>query len=159
MTTKHKEKIALALYEQGKFKEAFEQFMILATVHKDVYSMQHIATMYATAEGVPLDYEQSIAWDKKAIELGNTSCLANLAITFRMIGDIKLAKYWFEQSIEAGYADSALPLAKLYMVSDKEVDTIVTLLKHVLSDDNVCLADMKEAKELLQRYDKNSTRL
>ncbi len=148
---------AYDLYEKGEYKQAFDKFMQLATDYTCPYAMQHLAIMYVYGEGVEQDYDKSMEWDKKSIALGNSTSMNNLAITYRMIGDIVQSKYWFEQAIQAGNIDSALPLAKLYMVSEKETDTIKKLLQQMLNGAekdpySFCEADIEEATMLLEQY-------
>ena len=135
-------------YEEGDFKTAFQLFL-KAAQNNNVDAMSRIACMYGDGEGVNRSYELSIQWDMKAIEMGNTSSLINLAITYRACGDIKRAKYWFEKSLASGDGDAALELAKLYMVSDKETDKVREYLNIAINNDNIIEASVEEAKNLL----------
>jgi TPR repeat protein len=40
--------------------------------------------------------------------------MVNLGITYRLKGDIRKSKAWFEKAIETGDGSAALELAKLY---------------------------------------------
>jgi TPR repeat protein len=66
-----------------------------------------------------------------------------------MKGDIRKSKKWFEKAIKSGDGSAALQLAKLYMVSDKEKDTVKFYLKHAINNENMCEADIEEAEKLL----------
>ena len=135
-------------YENGDYKLAFKLFLD-ASKSGDTDATSRIASMYADGEGVDRDYEKSIEWDLKAIGEGNVVSMANLAITYRMIGNIKESKYWFEQAIGAGDSDAALELAKLFMVSDKEKEKVVYLLNLVLDSKSSCDSSKEEASTLL----------
>lgn len=138
-------------YDQGNYARAFDVFMELANLN-DPSAMSRVALMYFDGDGVKRDLDQSIAWDKKAVELGCVSSLNNLAITYRMMGDIINAKKYFEKAIDAGDDDAALALAKLYMVSELEHDKIIQLLKLVTSSSNVTDYSKEQALLFLTQY-------
>ena len=135
-------------YEIGKYEEAFSTFE-KGALKGDISCMNRIALMYFDGEGVSQDYEKSIEWDQKAIELGDETAISNLAITYRVMGEIKKSKFWFEKAIEKGDGDAALELAKLYMVSDKETDRAQDLLNLAISSENMCEASLEDAKMLI----------
>ena len=135
-------------HELGNFDVAFELFL-KAAEQGDSSSMSRLACMYADGEGVPRDFEKSIEWDKKAIEAGNTSSILNLAITYRILGDIVSSKYWFEKALDEGDAEAALQLAKLYMISDKEKENVKHYLSVAINHESICEESRKEANELL----------
>lgn len=138
-------------YDEGNYKRAFDLFMELANLN-DPSGMTRVALMYAEGEGVKKDYDLSMEWDRKAIEAGCILSLTNLAITYRMMGDIINAKKYFEKAIEAGDDDAALALAKLYMVTDLERNKIIQLLKLVTSSSNVTDDSKEQALLLLEKY-------
>ncbi|WP_339133399.1 MAG: tetratricopeptide repeat protein [Candidatus Electrothrix sp. GW3-4] len=135
-------------YDEGDYVKAFELFNKAARMGDDS-SMSRIALMYYSGDGVDVDIETSIEWDKKAVEAGSFTSLLNLAVTYRALGDIKKAKYWFEKSLAAGNGEAALQLAKLYMVSDKEVETVRKYLRIAIEHDNMYEESVDEAKLLL----------
>lgn len=136
-------------YELGNFHAAFELFLKAAT-QGDLSSMNRLACMYAAGEGTVRDYEKSIEWDLKAAETGSEIAMLNIAITYRMQGDIRSARTWFEKSLNAGCGEAALCLAKLYMVSNKEADKIRHYLSIAISHDSLCESSREEAAELLR---------
>lgn len=140
---------ALKEYELGKFELAAKKFEKGANAG-NVEAMQMLALLYAGGDGVERDFEKSIYWDKRAIELGSIVSLSNLAITYRMRGDIREAKSWFEKAVKTGDGDAALDLAKLYMVTDKEKETIKNLLQQVVDSQNVTEASVEQAKTFLK---------
>ena len=138
--------------EKGNLKGAFELFLSAAK-DGDVASMERVACMYYDGHGVERDFLKSIEWDKKAIDLGSHISLSNLAITYRTMGDIKKAKYWFEKAIAEGDGDSALDLAKLYMVSDLESANVKKYLLLAKNSRNVVGSYRSEAERLLNEID------
>ena len=136
------------LYERGDFSSAFQIFM-RAAENGDTSSMLRVALMYTTGEGVSCDYDKAEEWELKAIEAGNSTGMVNIGITYRIKGDIRKSKAWFEKAFKSGDGSAALELAKLYLVSEKEKDTVKFYLKHAINNDNMCEADIEEAEKLL----------
>ncbi len=133
------------LYEQGKFGEAFSVFLSAAE-NGDVSCMTRVAAMCTCGEGVDCDYDKAIGWELNAIKLGD---ILNIGISYRIKGEIRKAKYWFEEALKAGDGSGALELAKLYMVSDKETVKVKEYLNLAIVDPNMCEADIEEAQQLL----------
>ena len=136
------------LYERKEFGEAFKVFLQAAN-NGDVSSMIRVASMYTCGEGIECDYDKAIEWEIKAAEGGNDSALFNLGVTYRIKGDIRKSKFWFEKALDIGDSSAAVELAKLYLASDKETDTVIRYLKRALSSGDMCVADVEEAKSLL----------
>ena len=136
------------LYEQGKFEEAFAVYL-KAAKNGDLSSMTQVANMLTCGEGVDCNFDNAIEWELKAIEGGEISAMVNVGISYRMKGEIKKSKYWFEQALEKGNGSAALELAKIYMVSDKEKETIKEYLNLAINNTNMCEADIEEAQQLL----------
>lgn len=139
------------LWDSGNYNEAFTLFNKLAE-NGDVSSMSRLAVIYTDGRGVETDIKKSIYWDMRAIENGCKASLSNLAITYRMRGDIKRSKTWFQKAVDAGDGDAALELAKLYMVSDKETDMIVYLLEKVIHSGSSTENSINEAKNMLPEF-------
>lgn len=136
------------LYEKGDFVGAFSAFMQAAN-KGCTSSMTRVASMYTCDEGINCDYDKAIEWELKAIEGGEITALVNLGISYRIKGDIRRAKYWFERAIESEDGSGALELAKLYMVSPKEQERTIEYLNLAITSSNMCEADIEEAQELL----------
>ena len=136
------------LYEKGDFVGAFSAFM-QAAKKGNTSCMMRVASMYTCGEGVNCDYNKAIEWELKAIDGGEITALVNLGISYRIKGDIRKAKYWFERAIEAGDGSGALELAKLYMVSPKEEERTIEYLNLAITSSKMCEADIEEAQELL----------
>ena len=138
-------------YELGNLDIAFKLFL-KAAEQGDSSAMSRLACMYADGEGVSRDFEKSIEWDKNSIEAGNISSFLNLAITYRTLGDIVSSKYWFEKALDKGDAEAALQLAKLYMISDKERESIEHYLNLAINDKSICEESRIEANNLLMNF-------
>jgi len=142
-------------YDKEDYEVAFAIFLKLAE-SGNLSSMANIAVMYNTGRGVDLDVEKSIKWDEKAIQAGNTASMSNLGITYRMCGDIRKAKFWFEKAIAAGDDETALELAKMYLVSDLEKERVKHYLEMVLTAKHCTEAGRDEARDLLDQLSKSS---
>lgn len=138
-----------AAYDDGDYDRAFALFLKQAQ-EGDVDAMSRIAIMYGAGEGTAVDFEKSIAWDEKAIQAGSIISLSNLGITYRMRGDARKAKFWFEKALAAGDNEAALELAKMYLVSELETERVKQYLQLVLTGDNCSEAGREEARELLR---------
>ena len=123
-------------YNLGNFKEAFEIFLKIAKSDSPDKgsAMDRLATMYDAAEGVEYDFDKAIYWYKKAVEHGSTSSLHNLGITYRSKGIMFEVKTWFEASLQAGHKDSALDLAKIYMICENYQERVIYYLKECLRE-------------------------
>lgn len=144
-----------ALHDQGQYTEAFTLFMQGAE-NGDSSCMTRIASMYSCGEGIECDYDKALEWELKAIELGDISAMINAGITYRAKGDLVKSKYWFEQALENGHSSGAIELAKLYMVSDKEIDRVKEYLAIAMLDEGLCEGEIEEVNHLLSNLSGNS---
>ena len=112
--------------------------------------MVMLGVMYGSGRGVEIDFKKSIEWDEKAAAAGSASALLNLGITYRTIGDSVKAKYWFEKSLDAGDVEAALHLAKLYMISELEVEKTNKYLHIIINSTDALEVTRDEAVELLE---------
>jgi TPR repeat protein len=143
------------LHEHGQYMEALALF-IQGAETGDSSCMTRIALMYSCGEGVECDYDKTLEWELKAIELGDVSAMINAGITYRFKGELIKSKYWFEQALENGNSSGAIELAKLYMVSDKELDRVKEYLVIAMRDENLCEGEIEEVKQLLSSLNINS---
>lgn len=140
-----------ALEEQGCFEQAFEEFSAGATAG-DASCMTRLALMYTLGKGVDCcDFDKAIEWEMKAHEAGGSVAQFNLGITYRMKGDLLEARACFEKALSAGDNSAALELAKLYIVSPKEIATVRANLGLVLADESLCDSEREAAWALLAR--------
>ena len=139
-----------AAYDAADYETAYRLFLECAERGESA-AMSRLALMCDFGRGVPLDIEAAIAWDLKAIENGCTMSMFNLAVTFRRCGQIRTSRLWFERALDAGFGEAAIELAKLYSVSDREIDTAKAYLRRALEFDNLLEDDRAEAQELLAR--------
>lgn len=136
------------LYDQGAFNEAFA-FFSLAAENGDTSCMLRVASMYTCGEGVDCDYDKAIEWELKAVSAGDATAMFNVGISYRFKGDIRQAKRWFLEALEAGDGSAALELARLYMVSEKESETVIKYLHLAVESENISDASIEEAYNLL----------
>lgn len=138
-----------AAYDAGDFAVAFRLFLQEAEAG-NCDAMCRLALMYESGEGTEPDVDKSIYWDLKAVDAGSTTSLINLGITYRRLGNMRKARYWFEKSLETGDGEAALELAKLYSVSDKEVATVKHYLDIAISSNRLSEASLEEAQKMSQ---------
>lgn len=135
-------------YNSGNMELAFQLFS-RAAENGDSSAMSRLAMMYGDGDGIEYNFDKSVYWDLQAIEAGCMSSMSNLAITYRNHGDAREAKKWFEKACESGDVDAALDLAKLLVVSDKELDHVRVLLEQVVNSKEACPASVEEAQKML----------
>ncbi|MCU7917738.1 MAG: sel1 repeat family protein [Candidatus Thiodiazotropha sp. (ex Epidulcina cf. delphinae)] len=140
-------------YDHADYDLAFKLFLQGA---EDGHSgaMERVAIMYTCGEGIACDYDKALEWEKKAIQHGSLSALLNIGITYRIKGDMLCARKWFEKSFDLGDGEAAMELARLYMVSDKEIETVIRYLKLAIENQRTCEATKKEATKTLQNLSK-----
>jgi uncharacterized protein len=140
--------IASQLYDDAQYKEAFEQFLLLAK-HGDSAAMTRVAAMYGEGKGVEYDFQECVGWDMKAADAGSQAALFNLGISYRNIGDVRVARRWFEKSLQVGDGEAALELAKMYLISELETERVKKYLEQALQSKNICEASREESERLL----------
>lgn len=142
-------------YEKKAYRKAFKLFLS-GLANNEFECLSWLSNMYTTGLGVECNYEKAIEMDLKIFQLGNISGALNLGIDYRMIGDIKKSKYWFETAFNLGDMEAALELAKLYMVSDLEIEKITHFLKLVVRSNDVTEDSKEQAKNFLVMYENNA---
>lgn len=136
------------LYDHGHFEKAFHEFLALARLG-DVSAMTRVAEMYGGGKGTKYDFDESIAWDMRAAELGSPTALINLGISYRNSGDARRARAWFEKAIKIGDGEAAFELARIYLVSDLETERVKEYLALAVRSESISEASREEAKRLL----------
>jgi TPR repeat protein len=142
-------------YEKGHFRKAFKLFKEGAE-NGDADCMIKLAIMYTCGEGVCCDYDDAIKWERRAVDAGCIYAMINLGISYRIKGDLVLARSWFEKALDNGDGEAALHLAKLYMVSDKEVERIKKYLIIAMNNEQTCEYSVEEARTLLAMVNSRS---
>jgi TPR repeat protein len=117
--------------EAGNYHEAFGLFSQLAEAGNG-YAMSALARFYEDGMGVDPDFEMSLVWAERAITAGNFIAIYNLAVTYRRIGNLRKSKALFEEVLALGELSAALDLAKMFLISDKETETVRKYLRMVL---------------------------
>lgn len=104
------------MYEEGRgaltsdYKEALIWYN-KALEKKYPAAMNHLATLYMSAQGVEADFEKAVKLYEEAAELGNTDAMLNLGVlrekglVFKKDG--KEALKWYEKAAEKGNAAAA----------------------------------------------------
>lgn len=135
-------------YEHGDYTLAFELFEKAALLG-DVSAMERLAVLYDTGEGVQVDSDKSIYWDSQAISHGSVVSLFNLAETYRKLGNTREAKKCYEECLKHDDGEAALQLAKMYLVSEKECETVKMYLNMAMTSGNAFDSTLEEARILL----------
>ena len=138
-----------ALEASGRHQQAFEIFLSLAE-NGHVDSMCRVGSLYENGEGVEANFERAVYWERRASDSGSFIGTFNLGVTLRKYGRLRDARYLFEKCLENGIGDAAIELAKMYLVSDKELDTVEGYLKRALSANDLLEADYEEAKKMMK---------
>lgn len=97
----------------GQYKKAFKLFLSGAD-QGDTSCMTRLALMYAEGQGVTKDIRESISWDIKAFQAGDSSGALNAAISYKSINDTKSAEKYFLEALNLGNGEAAFELAILY---------------------------------------------
>ncbi|MDR3017943.1 MAG: sel1 repeat family protein [Delftia acidovorans] len=139
--------IASEAYNRRNYRKALKLFLESAN-SGDADSMLMLGVMYGSGKGVEINFKRSIEWGEKAVAAGSIPAILNLGITYRTIGDLVKAKYWFEKSLDAGDVEAALHLAKIYMVSELEVEKMEKYLDIVILSKDALEMTRTEAVEL-----------
>jgi len=158
MDSKALEELELAAVmaeQEERYEEAYSLFHQLAKMG-NAYAMSALARLYEDGRGVKPDFNKALWWAEQAIAGGNVTAIYNLAVTYRRIGNLRQAKGLFERVLALGELSAALDLAKMFMISDKETETVRKYLNMVLlgtpqidvSEDN-----FEEAEKLLAELD------
>jgi TPR repeat protein len=113
--------------------------------------MSRLAEMYNSGEHVDQDYKKALDWHKRASKGGEPCFLRSVANTYRLMGNMANYKIWLERAYAGGDGEAALQLAELYMVSDKEFETIKKYLEAAINSESICEEDVDEAKSLLEK--------
>lgn len=143
------------LHERGLYNEAFSLFLTGAE-SGDTSCMTRLACMYSCGEGVECDYDKALEWELNAIKLGDITAMVNAGITYRIKGELRESKHWFEEALSAGDGSGAIELAKLYMVSEKESSRVEKYLKIAVNHMNISELEIEEAERyLLEIVDKH----
>jgi TPR repeat protein len=138
---------AIELYDNGEFGSAFAIFSALAE-NNSPHAISVLAIMYSHGQFVEKDLEKSIALDLRAIALGNSTSISNLAITYLQNNNLPLAEEWLRKAIAAGDGDALVDLAKLKIDSADTRPEARQLLQQALVSNSIT-PDSKEQAELI----------
>jgi uncharacterized protein len=138
---------AIELHDNEDFEAAFAKFSALAA--KDhPHAISALAIMYSHGQFVEKDVEKSIALDLRAIALGNSTSISNLAITYLQNHNLPMAELWLRKAIAAGDGDALVDLAKLKIDDAETRPEAQKLLEDSLLSNHIT-ADSKEKAELM----------
>jgi len=138
-------------WDMGDEVRAFELFMNAAQLG-DIYAFNSIGYFYDEGLGIPVNKQQALKWYKKAAAYGDVPACINLGVFYKEAGNIRQAKFWFRRAITLGDDSGVLHLAKILCSqhSKKSTRYIQELLNKIISSDDICEDDKKEAHQLLK---------
>ena len=135
------------LYDEQRYKEAFEVFLRLAR-NGDPHSCVRIGEMFYGGKGVPVDLEQSIVWDLEARRLGEPLGTHNLALTYIRLGKYDLARQYLEEVCVVDNGEARLDLAKLLVNQFGDMESGLRVLNDALQSKNMSEMTYEEALSL-----------
>ena len=91
------------------------QWMRRAAEHGNRSAQIALGVLLGNGDGLAKNVEESLLWLKKAFHAGDLSPAAhNVAITYREIGNLKMAVQWFQKAADAGDDDALVQLGIHY---------------------------------------------
>jgi TPR repeat protein len=146
---------AYAKYKMAQYGEAREIWLMLAEKN-NTSALINLANLYEQGQGVNRDLKQSVAWLRRAADLGDSRGQYQLAMAYEMgmgLGkDLQQAAYWLEKAAEQGDEMAQFKLGIMLATNygeglttssqDQRVSAIAWLKK---ADEN----DVIDAKEFL----------
>jgi TPR repeat protein len=146
---------AIELYDNEDFEAAFAKFFELAA--KDhPHAISVLAIMYSHGQFVEKDVERSIALDLRAIALGNSTSISNLATTYLQNNNPPMAKEWFRKAVDAGDGDALVELAKLKIENANTRSEAKRLLQQALAHSCITPDSVEQAELLLRHFEGES---
>ena len=108
---------AKAAHDKGDFKAAFIEYQKLAE-QGNADGQNGLGAMYASGQGVKLDYAQAIEWYRKSAEQGNAKAQFNLGVMYYegegVPQDYAQAMEWYRKSAAQGLAPAQGILGVMY---------------------------------------------
>ena len=108
---------ALASYEQGKYKEAFEWFKKAAN-QGHAGAQNYLGLMYDAGRGTKRDEREAVKWFRKAAEQGHKYAQYNLAVQYyegrQVKRDYREAMKWFRKAADHGHVGAQNFIGLMY---------------------------------------------
>ena len=109
---------AVQAFNAGKYKEALQEFELLADQDKQPTALSYLGTMYERGVGVSKDYVKAIEFYTQAAELGHTAAtysIAHMYLSGRGVDQSpEEAARWFRLAGLAGHTMAQVYVADLY---------------------------------------------
>jgi TPR repeat protein len=107
----------LSAYGRGDFMLAARLYLPLAE-RGDASAQARLGAMYATGQGVPLDYQEAVKWYRKAAQQGNAQAqvgLGVLSVQGRGVPqDAQEAVKWYSRAAKQGDGPAQFGLGLMY---------------------------------------------
>jgi phosphohistidine phosphatase len=140
--------LADQLEKTGKYRRAFKLFRQLSKQGNGA-AMAKLADFYDRGYGIKQSRKKMLEWEKRAAKSGDAPSLFALGLRYRLAGDVRQAKKWFEKALAAGEGAAALEIAKMYLISPAESGRVKYYLRLAL-ETGVSAAREKEVRHLLE---------
>ena len=69
-----------------------------------------LGVLLGNGDGVKKNFDEALSWLKRAFHAGELYAAHNIAITYRQIGDLRIAVKWFQKSVDSGDGDALVQL-------------------------------------------------
>ena len=106
----------------------------------------------SNGDGVRKNVNEALSWLKKAFHAGNACAGINIAITYREVGNLRMAFKWFRKSADAGDGDALVQLGIHYYWGKgvrKNPKAGVRCFRRASKAKNICEAGRDDAFFLL----------
>ncbi|MGH9500061.1 MAG: tetratricopeptide repeat protein [Terriglobales bacterium] len=90
------------------------QWFRRAAEHGQSSAQNNLAVRLSNGDGIAKNVQEAFFWFKKAFRAGNVTAAQNIAVTYREIGNLRVAVRWFKKSAMAGDDDALLQLGIHY---------------------------------------------
>ena len=141
-------------WDTGNVKRAFRLFQEAAS-NGLPHAQNSLGYFFDHGHGTRVNKKLALYWYRRAARNRDSCAIANVAICYREVGKVALAKKWFEKAIQAGDDDARLELAKTLLLSrspsPQTIEGARQQLRHAISAKSITPDSRTEARRLLKR--------
>jgi hypothetical protein len=145
-------KRACALWDEGKYRQAFNLFRRSAE-NRDPDAQVNLAHFYSEGLGVRRSIEKALYWYRRAYRAGSAIAASNMGILLLAEGKQARAVQWFERGLRLGDDGAALELGKHHLTVTGNVAEARRYLRRAANSKKVSEDTASEAAGLLERME------
>ena len=93
-------------YEAGHVKKAARLFLKAAKMKNSEAQVNLANILDSGTRGKPQNFDEARFWYKKAIANGSSEGAYNLAVSYRLRGNIRMYRFWLERAAQMGDEDA-----------------------------------------------------